>query len=424
MMLDSCTERQTRSILQYFRSLGELGNGMSPSSEIGQTLASTVSAMVEMFGLSRAALLAAHGPDGHLLPVVTHGLELEYSEPVDVPQSIRRSLIRRSRLRPVRSLPSGFVEGLIESVGIWARDAEPTLVALIHSYEVVGLFLFDRGEESATLPERDGDVLCGMCQNIAVYLHNQVVLGRLTQKRREVNELYERVRDVYKQAVMAFLTAIDIKDGYTREHSLRVARMSSVIARDVGFTDHEAEGIYFAGLLHDIGKILVDKQILTKPGTLDLTEYAEMSQHTRLGAQIIDNIKFPWENLVYAVRHHHDRPNYEEEFSPRQCRHFDMGIKIVGLIDAFDAMTSDRPYRRALGMKETLAEIIDCLGGQFDPEITRAFLKVLEHDIGRPPHQRRILDERLLRDGLDRLRDILADALQQVESIMGIITTY
>lgn len=422
-MRDRCTERQTQGILDYFRSLAHLGNGLNPSSEITKTLSSTFCAMVDLFDVSRGVLLAAHGPDGHLVPVVVHELAVEIHEPVEVPRSIQRTLMRTSRVRSVRSLPHGFVEGLMQRTGPWGRDGDPALVPLIHGGEVVGLFLFERSGERPALTRHESGVLCGMCQNVAVYLYNQVVLGRLTEKHQEVNELYDRLRDVYKQAVMAFLTAIDIKDGYTKEHSLRVARMASAMAREVGFSEHEAEGLYFAGLLHDIGKILVDKQILTKPGSLDLNEYAEMSQHTRLGAQIIGTIKFPWENLVYAVRHHHDQPDYDAGFAPRNQGHFDMGIKIVGLIDAFDAMTSDRPYRRALNVSESLAEIIDCLGGQFDPEITRTFLKILRHDVDRPVDQRRILDDRLLAEGLDQLRRTFRDTLQRVEQIMGATTT-
>lgn len=422
-MLETSAERQTQRILDYFHSLSTLGREVNSSNQIGRTLTSAVTAMVDVFGLRRAALLAANDSHDQMTPVAVHDLGEASLRPVRVPRAIRQDLIVKPHLRAFRALPGRLAELLKAQIGNGLVKERSAAVPLVSSGELVGLFIFERFPQQPPLDEHDCNMLSGMCQNIGVYLYNQTVLERLTEKHREIEGLYGRVKEIYREAVMAFLTAIDIKDGYTKEHSLRVASMAAVLAQEVGFTEHEVEGIYFAGLLHDIGKILVDKQILTKRGGLDLTEYAEMSQHTRLGAQIISNMHFPWENLVYAVRHHHDRPTYDE-FSPPRHHNLDLGTKIVGLIDAFDAMTSDRPYRRALSPTECFSELTEGLNDQFDPEITRAFLKVLERDLDRPPRLRQVLTDKLLCKDAERLRQVLADALQQVEQFMGVITAH
>jgi len=412
-------------ILDYFRSLGKMGREMNPSAQIGRTLSSTVSAMVGAFDLDYSILLAAHGADGRLLPVAAYEMEAPPDRPIHLPAAARQRLRRRPGLRRFESLPRGVRELLAPLLPRGTNGTCFSLAPLVCGGEIVGFFLFGRKGEKGALDDQERDLLFGMCQNIAVYLYNQTVLLRLVQKHREIQELYRRTTDIYRQAVMAFLTAIDIKDGYTKQHSLRVAHMAAVVAREMGFPDHEVEGIYFAGLLHDIGKILVDKEILRKPGDLDLTEYAEMSQHTRLGAEILSQIRFPWENLVYTIRHHHDHPAYDEFAPPGRDGRLDVGTKIIGLTDAFDAMTSDRPYREALGLGESLREIVDGLGGQFDPEVVRVFFWILERDLDSPPAKRRILTERLLhREDEEAVRAALAEAILYVEQYMGIITAF
>jgi len=424
MMFGVCEERNTQRILDYFHSLGELGREMNPSARIGQTLASTVSAMVDVFGLEHAVLLSAHGSDGRLLPVAAYGLSVESLPPIELPEPLQQALIRKPQLWPLHSLGME-IAGLLTPPGNGPLAEEHSAaIPLVTGGELVGLFLFEHAAGLPALAKRDGEILCGMCQNIAVYLYNQIVLTRLTEKHRELDELCTHIKEIYRQAVMAFLTAIDIKDGYTKQHSLRVAQMAAVLARELHFSEHEIEGVYFAGLLHDIGKILVDKDILTKTGGLDLTEYAAMSEHTRLGAEILSHIEFPWENLIYAIRHHHDRPAYDEFAPPRPNRNLDLCNKIIGLIDAFDAMTSDRPYRRALSLRGCFNELVRGLCIQFDPETTRAFLQTLLRDLDRPECQRRVLTDRLLRADPQPVREALAEALFQVEQFMGIITTY
>jgi putative nucleotidyltransferase with HDIG domain len=423
-MFDVCAERYIPRILDYFESLAELGREVNPSAQIAQTLASTLSVMVEEFGLHRAALLAAHDTQGRLAPVAAHGFDLGHGEPIEVPRPIQQKLLRKPHVLAWRSLPATLAARLIFPQTAKMVEKQSAVVPLVTGGELVGLFVFERASELPPLAQADSDMLNAMCQNLAVYLYNQIVLSRLTEKHRELEELCGRIKEIYRQAVMAFLTAIDIKDGYTKQHSLRVAQMAAVLAHELKFDGHEVEGIYFAGLLHDIGKILVDQDILTKPGSLDLTEYAEMNAHTRLGAEILAPIQFPWENLVYTIQHHHDRPAYDEFAPPRRRRIVDLATRIISLVDAFDAMTSDRPYRRALTLDECFAEMTKGLNSQFDPETTRAFLRILARDLDRPPHQRRILTDRLFRGDTQAVRQSVTGTLLEVEQFMGIITTY
>jgi len=423
-MFDACSVPNTDRVLDYFRLLGELSREMNSSAQIGEILTSTLSAMEDVFELKRAVLLIVHDADGRLRPVAARGLAVEVVVPLEVPLRLRKTLIARPQVRAMTSLPRDFADSLTAPGADRLSLDRSALVPLVTGGELVGLFVFERSSEWPPLDQHSSDLLSSMCQNLAVYLYNQIVLARLTEKHRQIEELCGRVKEIYRQAIMAFLTAIDIKDGYTKEHSLRVAEMTAALSREVGFNEHEIEGAYFAGLLHDIGKILVDKDILTKRGSLDLTEYAEMSEHTRLGAEILSQIQFPWENLVHSILHHHDRPAYDEFSPPRSHSRLNLCTKIIGLVDSFDAMTSDRPYRRALSLGECFGELIDGLGRQFDLEVTRVFLRTLDRDFDRPPAQRRLLSDRMLHGSPGPTRRALSGTLQQVEQLMGIITTY
>lgn len=420
-MFDDQSRNQVHRILEYFSSLAQVGHQISSSDQIGRTLSSTISAIVSAFELEQAVFLAADTPSGRFSPAVTVNVQDESRESIEFPVPILDDLSRPPQFRPARQLAGDLVDRFSARFDQWTWSNSGGVVSLVCSGELVGLFAFGRTVGHLPLSSMDTDLLCGMCQNVSIYLHNQVVLTRLAARERELQQLYQRTREIYRQAVMAFLNAIDIKDGYTKAHSLRVAKMSSALAREMGFNDHEVEGVYFAGLLHDIGKILVDKQVLTKPGSLDLTEYAEMSQHSELGAEIVSSIRFPWENLIPTIRHHHDRIDSLQIDSKRR-RRLSIAINIIGLTDAFDAMTSDRPYRRALTLHETIAEIVGCLGGQFDPEATRLFLKILDRDVARPPAERSIITKELRNGNRERARRAIADALGHIEQSLGIAT--
>jgi putative nucleotidyltransferase with HDIG domain len=421
-MLKAQADSQLQHFFPYFRSFDRLGCRATIATELDRAIGSSIDALARGFDLGTAVLFRRAEPEDRFTPIAFFGVEAEAVGPVRVGSKTLALLQQKARICPPRGLPVDFAGLLARKVGGWFWQEGAALVPLLAGGEVVGLFVFDRpGEEPLSGSELD--LLWSMSQNIGVYLYNRQVHARCEKAREDLERAREECRQIYRQAVLSFLTAIDIKDGYTKEHSLRVARMAVEIAREIGIPEPKIEGIYFAGLLHDIGKILVDKHILNKPGSLDLTEYAEMSQHTRLGAEILSHIRFPWDQVLHTIRHHHDTPACQA-FAKALQNGTGLATRIIGLVDAFDAMTTDRPYRKARTVRDSIAEIVDCLNTQFDPEIARVFLHMIERDIDAPAGERRLLGNREIAEDIERLHTAIQRALNHVEQYIDVVTAY
>ena len=187
--------------------------------------------------------------------------------------------------------------------------------------------------------------------------------------------LYSSLREYYLSAVRALAAALEAKDVYTRGHSLRVARWARACARVVGLGAEGQEQVYLAGLLHDLGKIGVREDVLLKPGRLNEEEIREMQGHPVVAARILEPARFP-AAVIAAVRHHHE--DYGGGGYPAGLAGEEIPLlaRIIRVADAYDAMTSARPYREALSAQQAREELSRCAGRQFDPRVVEAFLKI------------------------------------------------
>jgi len=171
--------------------------------------------------------------------------------------------------------------------------------------------------------------------------------------------------------------AIDARDSYTHGHSTRVSELVVALASKLGMSGQELEDIEIACLFHDVGKLKISDAILHKTGKLAPDEWEEMKKHPEYGAEILR--KAPsLRRFIPAVRHHHewyDGSGYPDGLSgeriPREAA-------IISLADAYDAMTSDRPYRNAMTKEKAMATIQEYIGKQFSPELTPLFLSTVE----------------------------------------------
>lgn len=195
-------------------------------------------------------------------------------------------------------------------------------------------------------------------------------------------QLYERINRLFISTVEALASAIDAKDPYTYGHSLRVAQITTTICKKIGMSSDEIHMINLAALLHDIGKIGTPEYILRKPGRLNAAEVKKIQKHPIQGAQIL----LPFGDLkdfVCWIKHHHER--YDGEGYPDQKRGEDIPLpsRIIAIADSFDAMTSDRPYRKAMNPGLALDIMNDHAGSQYDPDLFEAFKStfIQENDI-------------------------------------------
>jgi putative nucleotidyltransferase with HDIG domain len=182
---------------------------------------------------------------------------------------------------------------------------------------------------------------------------------------------FQRLDESYERLVLTFVKAIEIKDLYTRGHSERVAELSVHVAEELGIRYEERRLTRYAALLHDVGKIGVPLCVINKPGPLDDDEFAQIKKHPTIGAEILRDIDFLGE-AIDIVRYHHER--LDGRGYPHGVGEDELSdiVRIVTVVDAFDAMTSTRSYRKALTVEQALAELHRCAGRQFDPRMVAA----------------------------------------------------
>lgn len=196
----------------------------------------------------------------------------------------------------------------------------------------------------------------------------------------ENTQLYQRLQDTYLGTIGALAAAIEARDPYTVGHSARVTQYSVAIAESMGLSNEEVEEIRLAGLLHDLGKIGVPDSILNKPGRLTDEEYTAIKMHPALSMRIIEPLPHLG-NLIPMIYHHHERFDGHGYIEGKVGDKIPLGARIIAVADSYEAMTSDRPYRSALSREEAVNELRVNAGTQFDPEVVRHFLDLLEKTV-------------------------------------------
>ena len=187
--------------------------------------------------------------------------------------------------------------------------------------------------------------------------------------------LYRQQADMLAGIVRALTSAIDAKDPYTCGHSDRVARLSVALAEAMGCDQKQIETIYLSGLLHDVGKIGVDDQVLRKPGRLNDAEFEHIKIHTEIGYRILRDLK-QLGDVLPVVRHHHEAWNGRGYPFGLAGNEIPQMARIVAVADAFDAMSSDRPYRKGMP-DDKLDEILQRgAGRQWDARVIDAFFRI------------------------------------------------
>ncbi len=233
----------------------------------------------------------------------------------------------------------------------------------------------------------------------------QLVLENLnyhSELEERVEEQTQEIRQAFINSLSSLAYALEAKDIYTSGHSLRVMIIATTIASELGLSEEEIEQIRVASLVHDIGKIGVKESVLNKSGKLTNEEYEHIKTHCEIGERILKPvINDP--NILRIVRHHHERYDGKgypdglrgnaipqgarilkiaDSFDSRSDEVDDTGLNtgtlIVAVSDAYDAMTSNRPYRKAMDPRIAISEMAKQRGEQFDPAVFDAFLKVLE----------------------------------------------
>ncbi|MCF6247314.1 MAG: HD domain-containing protein, partial [Desulfobacula sp.] len=270
-------------------------------------------------------------------------------------------------------------------LGVLSSDHNPCLISgprknkrlddVVHSMMVVPLKIRDKIFGVASAFSFSADMLFNEKD---IYYMNFIT--RKAAAAIENIALYENIYDNLFATLYAFVTALEVRDLYTRKHSTRVAKFAHMIAEEMGCTEEEIDIISFAGSLHDIGKIGIRDDILLKPGPLSNDEYEKIKEHPVIGADIIGKLGL-WDREMEIIRHHHERfdgKGYPDGLAGEQIPKL---ARILCVADSYDAMASDRAYRKKMEKSNVLEIIKSNSGTQFDPEAVSMFLKVADQEL-------------------------------------------
>lgn len=251
------------------------------------------------------------------------------------------------------------------------------LVPLVVRDELVGLILLGEKANGVPFSSADKEIICAMARHIGVGIAQRNLMAELERKADENRLLYDGLRLTYKDTVKAFATAIDCKDKYTEGHSVRVGKYSEIIAHELGWDDNRIEGVAVAAYLHDVGKLVVDRNIINSPIRITASENAQLSKHPAIGYEILAPIHHPFAEVPLAAKYHHERLDgrgYPDGLVDREIPYI---AKLVNLADSFDAMTTDRPYKRRRAADEVIEDLWRSSGSQFAPELVTAFCSAM-----------------------------------------------
>jgi putative nucleotidyltransferase with HDIG domain len=238
------------------------------------------------------------------------------------------------------------------SLLMFALSVEDAPYALIEIYD--------------TRPRSFGGVEVRLCRALTAEAGKVVAQARMA----------ERLEEAYFATLGALAAALEAKDAYTNDHAIEIAELAGAVCDELRIAPADARLIRLGALLHDIGKIGIPESILRKPGPLTNAESTVMQRHPQIGARILEPVPH-FAQLVPLVRASHERYDGDGYPDGLSADRIPLGSRVIGVCDAFHAMTEDRVYRKAMAPAEAIAEIERCSGTQFDPECVRALLDVV-----------------------------------------------
>jgi putative two-component system response regulator len=236
------------------------------------------------------------------------------------------------------------------------------------------------------LKEGADDYICKPfnLEEVSIAVQRALEKRRLQLELREYQQFLEEkveeqmigTRRLFLGAMEALVSALEAKDKYTGGHSRRVTEIALAIGKELGLSRQEMEDLRWGSLLHDVGKIAIHQVIQNKPGSLTPEEYEHIMTHSQIGARIVRPVVNG--KITEIIEHHHDHYDGSGLHQVVAGSAIPLGARIIAVADAFDAMSSDRPYREAMSVAEAVEEIKHCADNQFDPVVVAAFLETVE----------------------------------------------
>jgi putative nucleotidyltransferase with HDIG domain len=250
------------------------------------------------------------------------------------------------------------------------RNSIELLMPLRNDGHLAGILLLSGKASNEPYSKEERRLLEMVSPDVGVSIDNASLYKNMKQKHSELQKAMDGV-------IHAISLVVETRDPYTAGHQKRVAELARAIAKEMGLSEWQTMGIHVAGLLHDVGKLAVPSEILSKPGKITETEFSIIKNHCRVGYEILQRIDFPWP-VTKAVLQHHERldgSGYPEGLAGEDIV---LEARILGVADVVEAMSSHRPYRPAIGLDSALQEISQASGILYDTEVVDACLSLLK----------------------------------------------
>jgi putative nucleotidyltransferase with HDIG domain len=367
-----------RRLLHTVEALSELGPSLTAEHDFSETSRQMLAAIIEAAGAREGTLFLYGDKPAILTSAASQGFAL-MPDSAFIPLLPKHVHALTAARGPIVLNPS-TCSVFLSSNGNVAPELFKCLAPLKASGRLAGVVALGRRPGDALYEDGELDALELLCSYIALAVHNHALTQTIAQRVSENLRLMASLHGFYDSALEAFATAIDVKHVNIHGHSLRVGRYASAIGEAMGMQPSEVAGLRSAGYLHDIGKVAVDRRLFGKAGALDAEEFREMRNHTTVGHQIVSSVEFPWPKIPEIVRWHHERSDgsgYPDQLAEHDLP---MAVRIVGVADSFDAMTSARPYRAPLSVGSALSDLVHLAPQKFDPNVVQALLIQVRRD--------------------------------------------
>ncbi len=363
-----------QKLIHTFGALAELGSEVAQKQNFQEMMRTSLHLLLGSLAIMRGGI-ARYSRFGHELNMlVVRGLGDDFPLGLNLCYEDERQFLANG-LFPIEVAEAKVLPFFQIYDQSFEKKRVELLVPLVIRDEIVGVILLGEKANGESYSSYDKEIICAMARHIGVGIAQRNMLAELERRSDENRRLYDDLRMTYKDTVKAFAKAIDCKDTYTEGHSVRVGKYSEIIAAELGWSNDQIEGAAVAGYLHDVGKLTVDRNIINAPYRINAKESAELNKHPAIGYEILLPIHHPYTDVPLAAKYHHERLDgrgYPDELEDREIPYI---AKIVCLADSFDAMTTDRPYKRRRPANEVVEDLQRNAGKQFAPELVTAFCR-------------------------------------------------
>ncbi|HEY6229708.1 MAG TPA: HD domain-containing phosphohydrolase [Pyrinomonadaceae bacterium] len=387
-------ESNTQKLIHSFGALADLGQEIADSGDFMEMVRTSLHLLLGTLAIRRGAILECPEHLETTNCLATWGVSDDYGVKFPVDSETKETILNSAAEggpATNEAKATGNEHPLHQALaGLYSEEIE-LIVPMVVRGKLTGLVALGGKASGEPFTEDDLEVVRAMVRHIGVGIHTHRLLAEVRQQAIENGRLYFDLRAIYRDTVRAFAAAIDIKDKYTQGHSDRVGKYSEIIAREMGWGEEEVEGMAIAGYLHDVGKLVVERDIINAPYKIDAKQSSELNRHPRAGYDILLPIHHPFADIPLMAKYHHERMDgrgYPDGLTDTQIP---IGAKVVTLADSFDAMTTDRPYKTRRSFAEVIHDLRRNTGTQFDPVVVCAFCRALLKELNGETRERKFL---------------------------------